>query len=46
MPWPPEPLRWIGIRLTQLALIRADNNGGKRGLWLKLLDKMGMGFTC
>ncbi len=46
MPWPPEPFRWIGIRLTQLALIRADRNGGKRGLWLKLLDSMGMGFTC
>ncbi len=46
MAWPPEPFRWIGVRLTQLALIRADKKGGKRGLWLKLLDKLGMGFTC
>ena len=44
--WPPEPFRWVGIRLTQLALIRADKNGGRRGLWLKILDMMGMGFTC
>lgn len=44
--WPLEPFRWVGIRLTQLALIRADKNGGKRGLWLKFLDKLGMGFTC
>lgn len=44
--WPPEPFRWVGVRLTQLALIRADKNGGKRGLWLKLLDMLGMGFTC
>lgn len=46
MPWAPEPFRWIGIRLTQRALIKADQNGGKRGLWLKLLDKMNLGFTC
>jgi len=45
-PWPPEPFRWIGIRLTEHALARADRNGGKRGLWLKLLDMMGFGFTC
>lgn len=46
MAWPPEPFRWVGIRLTQLALIRADKNGGKRGLWLKFLDMLGLGFTC
>ena len=46
LPWAPEPFRWIGVRLTQLALVRADNNSGKRGLWLKFLDKLGLGFTC
>lgn len=46
LPWAPEPLRWLGVRLTQRALIRADHNGGKRGLWLKLLDRLGLGFTC
>lgn len=46
LPWAPEPFRWIGIRLTQRALIKADRNGGKRGLWLKLLDMMNLGFTC
>ncbi|HFB65885.1 MAG TPA: FAD-dependent oxidoreductase [Aeromonadales bacterium] len=46
MPWAPEPLRWIGVKLTQSALVKADKNGGKRGLWLKLLDKMNLGFTC
>ncbi len=44
--WPPEPWRWIGIWLTQSELIRADNNGGRRGLWLKFLDKIGLGFAC
>ncbi|MFT5483974.1 MAG: glycine/D-amino acid oxidase-like deaminating enzyme [Halieaceae bacterium] len=46
MPWVPEPLRWVGVRLTQLALVKADRNNGKRGLWLKFLDMLNMGFTC
>jgi len=44
--WFPEPIRWIGITLTQYELTRADRNGGKRGLWLKLLDSLNMGFAC
>lgn len=46
LPWPPEPFRWLAVRMTQLALVRADRNGGKRGLWLKFLDALGLGFTC
>jgi glycine/D-amino acid oxidase-like deaminating enzyme len=46
LPWAPEPFRWLGVKFTQNALIRADKNDGKRGLWLKLLDKLGLGFTC
>jgi glycine/D-amino acid oxidase-like deaminating enzyme len=46
LPWAPEPFRWIGVRLTQLALVKADANGGKRGLWLRFLDRLGLGFTC
>ena len=46
LPWTPEPFRWLGVRLTQRALIKADRNGGKRGLWLKILDRLGLGFTC
>jgi glycine/D-amino acid oxidase-like deaminating enzyme len=44
IPFPPEPARWIGIELTQRALTRADANEGKRNLWLRALDKAGMGF--
>jgi len=44
--WFPEPLRWIGVTLTRHALIKADANGGKRGLWLKLLDYFNLGFAC
>ncbi|MEH6651656.1 MAG: FAD-dependent oxidoreductase [Motiliproteus sp.] len=46
LPWAPEPFRWFGVRFTQNALVKADKNGGKRGLWLKFLDKLGLGFTC
>lgn len=44
--WVPEPFRWLGVKITQKALIRADKNNGKRGLWLKLLDYLNLGFTC
>jgi glycine/D-amino acid oxidase-like deaminating enzyme len=46
LPWAPEPFRWLGVRFTQNALVQADRNGGKRGLWLKFLDRLGLGFTC
>ena len=44
MPFPPEPFRFIFIRLTQWSINRADENNGKRNLWLKLLDSLGLGF--
>jgi len=46
IPWVPEPLKWIGVELTHRALIKADNNNGKRGWWLKTLDFFNLGFTC
>jgi glycine/D-amino acid oxidase-like deaminating enzyme len=44
VPFPPEPLRWAGITLTRRALAKADSRGGRRGPWLRLLDRLGMGF--
>jgi glycine/D-amino acid oxidase-like deaminating enzyme len=44
IPFPPEPIRWIGIKLTQLSLAAADRNNGRRNLWLRLLDAFGLGF--
>jgi glycine/D-amino acid oxidase-like deaminating enzyme len=43
LPFPPEPLRWAGITLTRTELARADRTGN-RGLWLRALDKVGLGF--
>jgi len=43
-PFPPEPFRFIFIRLTQWSINRADERQGKRNLWLKLLDLLGLGF--
>jgi len=46
LPWAPEPFRWLGVKFTQNALVKADKSGGKRGLWLRFLDTLGLGFTC
>jgi hypothetical protein len=43
-PWPPEPLRALVVEVTQRALARADRNEGRRGPWLRLLDRLGLGF--
>ncbi len=43
LPFPPEPLRWAGITLTRKELARADRTG-ERGLWLRTLDRLGLGF--
>lgn len=44
LPFPPEPFRWIFIRMTQAAIKNADAREGKRNVWLKLLDLFGLGF--
>jgi glycine/D-amino acid oxidase-like deaminating enzyme len=44
IPFPPEPLRWAGITLTRRALAKADRNDGRRGPWLRTLDRLGLGF--
>ncbi|MFC7533727.1 NAD(P)/FAD-dependent oxidoreductase [Actinoplanes sp. GCM10030250] len=44
VPFPPEPVRSAVIQLTRWSIARADARGGKRNLWLKLLDALGLGF--
>jgi glycine/D-amino acid oxidase-like deaminating enzyme len=44
LPFPPEPFKWLFIRMTQAAIAGADRNEGKRNLWLKTLDFLGLGF--
>ena len=44
VPFPPEPLRWAVVQLTRGRLAAADRNGGRRGLWLRILDRLGLGF--
>ncbi|MFT5530118.1 MAG: glycine/D-amino acid oxidase-like deaminating enzyme [Candidatus Poriferisodalaceae bacterium] len=44
LPFPPEPLRWAGIQITKKAIQRSDRREGRRGAWLTLLDKFGVGF--
>ncbi|MFF8846960.1 NAD(P)/FAD-dependent oxidoreductase [Streptomyces sp. NPDC015127] len=44
LPFPPEPVAWAGIGLTKWSLARADANGGRRNVWLRTLDRLGLGF--
>ena len=44
--WPLEPLRWAAVTLTRREMARADRNQGRRSLWLKTLDRLGLGFAC
>ena len=44
VPFPPEPARWASVQLTRKALQRSDRRRGKRGAWLGLLDRFGVGF--
>jgi glycine/D-amino acid oxidase-like deaminating enzyme len=44
VPFPPEPLRGAVIALTQRELARADRREGRRGPWLRTLDRLGLGF--
>jgi glycine/D-amino acid oxidase-like deaminating enzyme len=44
MPFPPEPLRSAVVQLTRWSLARADAHQGQRNLWLRTLDRFGMGF--
>jgi glycine/D-amino acid oxidase-like deaminating enzyme len=43
-PFPPEPLRSPVINFTRWCMDQADQNQGKRNLWLKTLDALGLGF--
>ncbi len=44
LPFPPEPFRSWVIAWTTKSLQKADRENGKRNLWLRLLDSLGLGF--
>ncbi|MEU4128983.1 NAD(P)/FAD-dependent oxidoreductase [Streptomyces wuyuanensis] len=44
LPFPPEPVAWAGIGITKWSLARADARGGRRNLWLRTMDRLGLGF--
>jgi hypothetical protein len=37
-------VRGVGISLTTRSLDAADRNDGRRNLWLRTLDRLGLGF--
>lgn len=44
LPFPPEPLRSLGIRLSRWSMAQADRNQGRENLWLRAMNWLGMGF--
>ncbi|WLQ44421.1 FAD-dependent oxidoreductase [Streptomyces laculatispora] len=44
LPFPPDPIRSAGIGITKWSMKRADRNEGRRNLWLRTLDRLGLGF--
>jgi len=43
LPFPPEPFRFMGIQATRWSM-RHEDKTGKRNLWLRSLDRLGLGF--
>ncbi|MFE7108229.1 NAD(P)/FAD-dependent oxidoreductase [Streptomyces sp. NPDC057575] len=43
VPFPPEPVRYLGVQATRFSLAREDVHG-RRNLWLRTLDRLGLGF--
>jgi glycine/D-amino acid oxidase-like deaminating enzyme len=43
-PFPPEPLRSWAVNTVRRELDRADRNEGRRGILLRTLDALGIGF--
>jgi glycine/D-amino acid oxidase-like deaminating enzyme len=44
LPFPPEPLRSLGIRLSRWSMAQADNHQGRENLWLRAMSWLGLGF--
>lgn len=44
IPFPPDPIAWIGVEVSRWAMNRADHNKGKRNWILRTLDALGLGF--
>ena len=44
-PIPPEPFRNPIIQFTRRSILAADAHEGRRNLWLRTLDRFGLGFN-
>ncbi len=44
LPFPPEPLLFPMIEVTRRSTALAESHGGRRNVWLRTLDRFGLGF--
>jgi len=43
LPFPPEPIRFLGVQITRWSMAHQDATG-RRNLWLRMMDALGLGF--
>ncbi len=44
LPFPPEPLTYAAVQSMRWSLDQADHNQGRRNLYLRAMDALGLGF--
>lgn len=44
IPFPPEPAAYAGVQIMTSHMVKADRQEGKRSLFLRTMDKIGVGF--
>ena len=45
VPFPPEPLAYLGVQAMRWSLAQADRKSGRRNLWLRVMDAVGIGYN-
>jgi glycine/D-amino acid oxidase-like deaminating enzyme len=43
-PFPPEPFRSLGINMTRWSMEWSDHHEGRENLWLRTMNRLGLGF--
>lgn len=45
VPFPPEPFRYLAFQAARMEIARADRRQGRRGMLLRVMDRLGVGIA-
>ncbi len=45
IPFPPEPFRYLAFQAARMEIARADRRQGRRGILLRVMDRLGVGIA-